>query len=132
MSVAHIIASSDDSLKLDTQYFVEELQKRWPEARVHYITDPRANSLLQFRVDPSDEDYGILGDFAASGVSFQTHSMSGITAFVQWFRAIVPSTYELILYDTPLSHEPIKLTQDITEADLIAGFKIPFDMSKYE
>ena len=126
MGISIIIAHKDKQV-LNTDYFVEQLKKQWPEVRIHLISDPNA-PLLQFR---TPDDFRILGDFSGTGVSYKSYSRVEDVYFALWYRSIVPAEWELQLYDSALTFDMMSLTSETTEEEIIAGFNVPFDVSKY-
>lgn len=113
---------------IDPQYFAECLKTKWPAAKV--IFDPKSHSILQWSITTEDGDF-ILGDFGQNGIVYQRNKSSSDSTLAHWLRKIVPSEYPLFLWKGNLTHEPIEVTEQITEAEIIEGFKVPFDMSKY-
>jgi hypothetical protein len=127
MSSKHIIAHEHDEV-MKTDYFVEQLKKRWSEVRIHFISDPNA-PLLQFE---TPDDFRVLGDFAGTGISYWATVTSTVTQFALWYRSIVPAEWQLRFYDSGLYFDPMFLTSETTEEQIIAGFDIPFDISKHQ
>ena len=126
MGISIIIAHKDKQV-LNTDYFVEQLKKQWPEVRIHLISDPNA-PLLQFE---TPDDFSILGHFSGTGVSYKGYSRVENVYFALWYRSIVPAEWELRIYDSALTFDLMSLTSETTEAQLMAGFAVPFDLSKY-
>jgi hypothetical protein len=120
------IGKSD--LNIDTSTFIEQVQNKWSNAKFHFITDPNAHSIMQWSVTIND-NY-ILGDFFPTGIVYKGGDPSSDILLARLLRSIVPSEYRLFLWRENLSHEPIKITNTTTDADLVKGFEIPFDMTK--
>lgn len=114
---------------MDTDYFVDQLRKKWPEVRIHFIDDPNERSILQFR---TPDDFRIMGDFTGTGVWYTADSSSNTAQFALWYRSIAPVEWSLHFYDSGLYFDMMHITNETTEAEIIAGFDIPFDVSKYE
>ncbi len=128
MSVVIIIAHEHGEV-LNTGYFVEQLKNKWPEVAVHFISDPNA-PILQFKTEDS---FGLLGRFTGIGVLYATSGGRIEDAqFALWYRSIVPAEWELRVYDSDMTFDFMFLTSETTEEQIIAGFEIPFDISKYE
>jgi hypothetical protein len=127
MGVKYIIAHGHDEV-LNTDYFVERLKQKWPEVKIHFISDPNA-PLLQFETPDS---FWILGDFLGTGVSYKGYSQLEDVHFALWYRSIVPAEWQLQYYDNGLYFDIMFLTSETTEEQLIAGFKVPFDVSKHQ
>jgi hypothetical protein len=127
MSVKYIIAHEDHEV-MNWHYFVEQLKKKWSEVRVHFISGPNV-PLLQFE---TPDDFWVLGDFAGSGISYTTTGLSTIAQFALWYRSIVPTQWKLQYYDSGLYFDPMSLTTETTEEQIIAGFDIPFDVTRYQ
>jgi hypothetical protein len=127
MSVKYIIAHEHHEV-LNADYFVEQLRKKWPEVKIHFITDPNA-PLLQFE---TSDDFWILGNFTGTGVAYQVNSSPNAAQFALWYRSIVPAEWQLRYHDSGLYFDLMFLTSETTEEQIIAGFNIPFDISKYE
>lgn len=116
-------------LVIDTSTFIEQMQNKWPDASFHFITEPNSPYILQWSVTINDSY--ILGDFFSSGIVYKSgDGPSSDILLAQLLRSIVPPEYRLFLWRENLSHEPIKITNTTTEADLVKGFEIPFDMTK--
>jgi hypothetical protein len=124
-----IIISHEKGHVLEAGYFVKELREKWPEAKIHFITDPSAHSLLQFKLP---DDLGILGDFSGSGISYKGSGRSADVQFALWYRSVVPIDWGLRIYDSAMTFDLIVLTAETTEEQIIAGFDVPFDVSKYK
>jgi hypothetical protein len=114
---------------MDTDYFVEQLGKKWPGVRIHFFTDPNEHSLLQFE---TGDELSVLGDFFGTGVWYRAFSNEDTAQFALWYRSIAPAEWSLHFYDSGLYHDVMHITNETTEAEIIAGFDIPFDVSKYE
>ncbi len=127
MGISIIVAHEDHEV-LNTDYFVEQLREKWSEVKVHFISDPNA-PLLQFE---TPDDCWILGDFLGTGVSYKGYSRTEDTYFALWYRSITPAEWKLRIYDSALTFDLMYLTSETTEAEILAGFDIPFDISKYE
>jgi hypothetical protein len=74
----------------------------------------------------------VLGDFSGGGISFKGGSLADVAQIALWYRAIVPVQHTMHLFEDALYHQPIDLTATTTADDIIAGFTIPFDISKYQ
>jgi hypothetical protein len=131
VGVEYLITPETSDFMIDTDYFVAALQNRWPNAKIHFITDPQTPSILQWSL-VMDDSSSMLGDFNKQGISFEVSGLSNVADFARWYRTIVPAKYKLFLYKSSLNHEPIELTETITTEDIIRDFNIPLDMSKYE
>jgi hypothetical protein len=127
MGVSMIIAHEPRE-SLDTDYFVEQLRKKWPEAEIHYIPDPK-DAILWFNIA---DDFGPEGRFMGTGISYRTGSHLHNADFALWYRTIVPDEWELKLYDSGLYFAIISITKETTREQIMAGFDIPFDPSIYE
>ena len=127
MSVSYIIAHENGEA-MNTEYFVEQLKKKWPEVKIHFNADKSGN-LLQFS---TPDDISVLGDFSVTGVWYHASSSFDIVQFALWYRSIVPPEWKLRFYDSGLYFDMISITPETTEEQIIAGFDVPFDISKYE
>jgi hypothetical protein len=127
VGISIIIAHEKDEV-LNTEYFVEQLKQKWADTKIHFITELNA-PLLQFQ---ASDNFRVLGDFAGTGISFRGNSDAAIVQFALWYRSIVPHDWELRIYDSALSFDFMFITNETTEEQLIAGFAVPFDASKYE
>src|SRR3569832_271561 len=87
MGVTYLISHENREI-LNTDRFVEELKKKWPEVKMHFISDPKARSILQFS---TSDDFWLLGDFYGTGVSYRTDNTTNTVQFALWYRSIVPS-----------------------------------------
>jgi hypothetical protein len=128
MSVSYIVSQVNDEV-MNTDYFVEQLKKKWSEVKIHFITDPNAHSLLQFSVEG---DFPLLGDFSGDGVSYRAYSEPELAQFALWYRSITPADWQLRYFNSGLYFKPMFITNETTEEQLIAGFAIPFDSDEYE
>jgi hypothetical protein len=128
MSVTFIIAHANKEV-LNTDQFVEEVKKKWPEVGIHFISDPKVHSIFQFKISG---DFSVLGDFRGTGISYKSHSQTETAQFALWYRSIVPSDWQLQYYDSGLYFDIMELTNETTEEQIISGFDIPFDGDKYE
>ncbi|MBI5961725.1 MAG: hypothetical protein HY866_23510 [Chloroflexi bacterium] len=129
MSISIIISHENDET-LKVSYFVEQLKEKWPKAEVYFISDPKAHSLLQFQ---TFDDFGLLGDFLGTGVSYTTSGGRIEDAqFALWYRSIVPAEWKLRVYDSAMTFDFMFLTNESTEEQIIVGFDIPFDISKHK
>jgi hypothetical protein len=131
MGVAYIINSENHDLRVDTTYFVEQLQNRWPNTEVRFISDPRAHAVFQWHLTMDDGAF-MLGDFSAQGISYEVSNLSNVARFALWYRTLVPVGYKLFLYKESLAHKPIELMKETTQEDILAGFNTPFALSEYE
>ena len=64
MSISIIIDHEHDDV-LNTDCFVKQIREKWPEIKIHFISDPDA-PIFQFRTE------GLLGDFLGTGVWYTT------------------------------------------------------------
>ena len=113
---------------LETGYFVEQLMKKWSGVSVVFINKPDT-PILQFS---TTDDFYVLGDFFGTGVWYQAFSSEDTARFALWYRSIVPVEWKLQFYDSGLYFDRMFITNDTTEEEILAGFNIPFDISKYE
>jgi hypothetical protein len=128
VSISIIIAHEHEEV-LNSDYFVEQLKKKWPDVDVHFVSDPDAPR-LQFKTEGS---FGLRGMFTGTGVSYTTSGGRIQDAqFALWYRSIVPAEWELRVYDSDMTFDFMVLTNETTEGQMIAGFNAPFDISKYE
>ncbi|MBZ0296465.1 MAG: hypothetical protein K8L99_28140 [Anaerolineae bacterium] len=126
MGISIIISHKDDKV-MNTDYFVEQLKKKWSEVKIHLISDTNA-PLLQFE---TPDNFWVLGDFLGVGVSYKGYSRVENVYFALWYRSIVPAEWELQIYDSALTFDVMSLTSETTEAQIIAGFDVAFDVSKH-
>jgi hypothetical protein len=132
MGTTIFITTLDNSdLFIDANYFVEQMRIKWPHTEFHFITDPNIHSKLQWQIAITADSF-VLGDLRADGISYRGGNYSEDAQLATWLRSIVPIEYPLFIWRNSLDHEPIEVTSEMTEADIIAGQQIPFDMSKYE
>lgn len=124
-----LIIAHEPSEAIDTDYFVEQLKKKWSDVEIDYISEPNA-PILQFKTDDS---FGLLGRFFGTGVSYTTdRGRMGDAQFALWYRTIVPDEWELKLYDSGLTFAIMSVTKQTTQEQIMAWFEIPFDPSKYK
>jgi hypothetical protein len=127
MGISIIISHENDKV-MNTDYFVEQLKKKWPEVKIHFISDPNA-PLLQFE---TPDDFWILGDFLGSGIAYKGYSGAEDVHFALWYCSIVPTEWELRVYDSALTFDILFLTSKTTEEQIVAGFNAPFDINKHQ
>jgi hypothetical protein len=127
MSVIYIVAHENKEV-LNTNYFVEQLQKKWADVKIHFYSDS-SGSKLQFDISQKSS---ILGRFSGTGISYQAHSDEDTAQFALWYRSIVPAEWRLRFYCTGLYFDLMVITPETTAEQIVAGFDIPFDDSKYE
>lgn len=121
MGVTYIIAHEPREV-LNTDFFVEQLRKKWPEVEIHYFSDSdNRSSLLQFTIP---NDFWVLGDFTGTGISYKAIGRSNIAQFALWYRSVVPAEWQLRYYDSGLYFDIMLLTSETTEEQIIAGFGI--------
>jgi hypothetical protein len=127
MSISLIITNRAKEI-LDTNEFVTELKRKWPNINVHRISEINA-PLLQFTLE---SEGGVIGRFSGTGVSYTTNGGSRSDAeFALWYRSIVPNHWELELYDSDLTFEIFSLREDSTIEDILSGFAVPFNPGKH-
>lgn len=126
MGISIIISHGPDNV-LSTDDFVVQLREKWPAVQIHFETDPNV-SLLQFK---TPDNFGILGDFLGVGISYKGYSRVEDVYFALWYRSIVPDNWQLRMYDSALTFDLMVLTSETTEEQILAGFNVPFDSSKY-
>ena len=132
MGVIYIIAIQDDTIKVPAHHFVEQLQQKWLAAKVHFISDPNANSELQWSLVIDEDSSFVLGDFSGGGISFKGGgSLANVAKLALWYRSLVPYKHEMLLYKDSLDHKPIVLADETTVDDIVNGFDIPFDLLSY-
>jgi hypothetical protein len=127
MSVRHMIGQENHEV-METGYFVEQLMNKWSGIRIVFLHEP-TGYILQFEVSA---EFWVLGDFFGTGVWYQASSNEDTARFALWYRSIVPAEWKLDFYDSGLYFDRMFITNETTEAEIIAGFDIPFDISKYE
>jgi len=130
MSTFDFIIGVDDSLNLETDYFVAQLKSRWRDAHVHFIDDENAHSLLQWRIDTGD--IYILGDFSPGGITFQAHSDPNFAQVVLWYRRIVPPEHRLVHFKDSLTTLPFEVTPDMTAEEIIKASQHEFDDDEFQ
>src|SRR4051794_32398169 len=98
MGVSYMIGQENHEV-METDYFVEQLRKKWPEVRINFIGDSQTHSKLQF---DTFDDFSASGRFTGTGVWYTASSLSTIAQFALWYRSIVPAEWKLHYYDSGL------------------------------
>lgn len=95
---------------------VQAIYREWPNAEIRYH-DPLAPMLLDW--DPAPETGFTYCTFHRThdAIGIEGATLEEVAHIAVWFRALVPSTYQLYLYELGLN-EVIELTPEVTKSTL--------------
>ncbi|MEO5952806.1 MAG: hypothetical protein ABIQ44_10100, partial [Chloroflexia bacterium] len=96
---------------------VQAIYREWPNAKIQYHNPPDP-MLLDW--EPASEISNMYCNFLPThdAIGIEGASLEEVDHVAVWFRALVPSTYQLYLYEQGMN-EVIELTPEVTKATIL-------------
>jgi len=95
-----IFVNNSEDFKIDPHKFAEKLREKWSNAQITIIDNDSDDRILEWNVQNAIDKWihGYILRNSKDFINVDTSPIEDIALFAFWYRSLVPSEYQLILF----------------------------------